>query len=157
LVSVAEGVLGKYIHKGYIYDFTFRDIDNDDCPDILFVGTNNDFFQAVLFVLDPKNIYGYSPSSASEWKVSKGSEKYYIRFPRSEIHIHELLNAAGRKINLLSNGLIEVLVEDGKARDNRLFTIFFYFDNKLQLKKISYDSLYKEMINELKKSGAEPA
>jgi hypothetical protein len=86
VVLSADGKpLGEFWNSGRLGDHTFLDIDGDGKIEMVLVGTNNEFTQGCLVVLDLDGVRGASPQSGSfrAAGLPPGSEKYYLLFPRT--------------------------------------------------------------------------
>jgi len=87
----AEGKsIGDYWHSGQLADFIAADLDGDGRKEILTFGTNNEYGEGVVIVLDPADMRGCSPQSEERfrWKdVEPGSELHYIRLPRPDAEL----------------------------------------------------------------------
>jgi hypothetical protein len=80
-------VRGEFWNSGYITDFIVADITGDDRPEIVLGGTNNEYGEGVAIVFDAADIYGASPQLDGRFRceaLSPGSEKFYIRLPRTD-------------------------------------------------------------------------
>lgn len=93
LLLDARGKLqGEYWHAGRLSRdaLLIEDLDEDGWKEIIVGGTNNDFQQACLLVLDPRNISGCSPSSGNpEFQFAEleaGSQEFYLLLPRTTIN-----------------------------------------------------------------------
>jgi hypothetical protein len=151
LTSFSEGIEGEYVHEGYLMDFVIHDINDDHFPEILLVGTNNYFRQAVIVVLDPINFSGYSRHFNEEYGVPAGNEKHYIRLPRSEYNKHkDTLTPVAKSIAVLNNGTIQVRVDEGWN-----LNIYFSFDYEFRLKCIDYSDNFLKELKENTTPGSE--
>ncbi|MCR4396028.1 MAG: hypothetical protein NUW07_04740 [Candidatus Saccharicenans sp.] len=92
LLDARGKVQGEYWHAGHLGRETLlvEDLDEDGWEEIIAGGTNNDFQQACLLVLDPRNIGGCSPASGNpEFQfagLKDGSQEYYLLLPRTTIN-----------------------------------------------------------------------
>ncbi|MBC7348845.1 MAG: hypothetical protein H5U05_02610 [Candidatus Aminicenantes bacterium] len=89
----ARGKLkGEYWHAGHLgrAALLIEDLDDDGWKEIIAGGTNNDFQQACLLVLDPRNISGCSPPSGNPdfqfADLQAGPQEYYLLLPRTTIN-----------------------------------------------------------------------
>jgi hypothetical protein len=85
LDAARGGEIGRYRHVGGLATMRFVDIDGDTVPEIIAGGTNNSFGEAVVAILDPREISGQSPYRGDYGAagVLPADEKAYIRFPRT--------------------------------------------------------------------------
>jgi hypothetical protein len=85
-------VIGEYWHQGNLIGPYLYDLDGDQSPEILLIGSNDEAedslgasgVRAVLVVLDPRRVVGRTESSVTPgfgFSRSK-AERYYIRLPR---------------------------------------------------------------------------
>lgn len=82
-------VFGEFWNAGYLVDIAFVDLDGDGREEICTAGVNNEYGGGCLAVFDPANIHGQSPQGPrySFSGIPKGSEKYYIDFPRTDVSL----------------------------------------------------------------------
>ena len=87
LLNSRKKVLGEYWNSGRFNCFDFYDINHDGKREIFAGGMNNEGKVAFLVILDPVNMWGSSPQNKDgnyyTKNVPTGTEKYYIRFPKS--------------------------------------------------------------------------
>ncbi|MEQ9104876.1 MAG: hypothetical protein RIE53_09265 [Rhodothermales bacterium] len=79
-------VLDIYHHPGAIHAMNIHDVDGDGFMELLLGGTNNAFRQAVIIVLDPRDIGGFGPGQGT-YQPGPGPtlhEKAYLRLPVTE-------------------------------------------------------------------------
>lgn len=84
ILNTKGEVIEEYWHSGYISCMDIIDIDQDGTGEIVFGGTNNDYDQAILGILEYGFISGHSPVDDNNYKpqgITKGTERYYLRFP----------------------------------------------------------------------------
>ncbi|MGQ9801953.1 MAG: hypothetical protein ACUVRL_09875 [Candidatus Saccharicenans sp.] len=92
LLNSTGKLLGEYWHAGHLgrSALLIEDLDEDGWKEIIVGGTNNDFQQACLLVLDPRNISGCSPSSGNPdfqfADLQAGTQEYYLLLPRTTIN-----------------------------------------------------------------------
>lgn len=82
--------IGDYWHSGQLADFIAADLDGDGRKEILAFGTNNEYGEGILVVLDAADARGCSPQSDERyrWKdVEPGSQLHYIRIPRPDAEL----------------------------------------------------------------------
>ncbi|MCX8160771.1 MAG: hypothetical protein N3G18_07550 [Candidatus Saccharicenans sp.] len=92
MLNVRGQVLGEYWHAGHLGQaaLLIEDLDEDGWQEIIIGGTNNDFQQACLLVLDSRAIAGCSPGSGKPefqfGELPAGSQEYYLLLPRTTIN-----------------------------------------------------------------------
>ena len=92
LLDARGRLLGEYWQAGHLGQsaLLIEDLDEDGWQEITAGGTNNDFQQACLIVLDPRAITGCSPGSGNpDFQFSElpaGSQEYYLLLPRTTIN-----------------------------------------------------------------------
>jgi hypothetical protein len=87
-VDPADGrELASYLHAGPITCANVADINGDGRSEILLGGMSRPYLQAMLIVLDPSNINGYSVCTPDfvVANTAKASEMYYILFPKTDV------------------------------------------------------------------------
>lgn len=103
--------LGEYWNSGALNDFVLIDINEDEKKELIVSGMNNEYKKGCLVVFDPSNINGGSfqekPYTKSE-ELDKGTEKYYILFPRTDIEIANSWYGNIQIINFLNSGVIQL-------------------------------------------------
>jgi len=92
LLDARGKLLGEYWHTGHLGQaaLLIEDLDEDGWKEIIAGGTNNDFQQACLLVLDPRSISGSSPGSGNPdfrfRDLPEGTQEYYLLIPRTTIN-----------------------------------------------------------------------
>jgi hypothetical protein len=79
---------GEFWNSGYLNSLATQDIDGDGKEEMIVGGVNNEWGGCVI-VFDPDRISGCSPQTG-EFRsdtLPPGSEKYYVRFPRSDVSL----------------------------------------------------------------------
>lgn len=79
--------VASYLHAGPITCANVADINGDGRSEILLGGMSRPYLQAMLVVLDPSNINGYSVCTPDFVVVNtaKANEMYYILFPKTDV------------------------------------------------------------------------
>ncbi len=92
LIDSRGQIQGEYWHAGHLgkNSLLLLDLDEDGRKEIIIGGTNNDFQQACLLVLDPEKIRGCSPGSNNPEftfrDMPEGTQEYYLLFPRTTLN-----------------------------------------------------------------------
>ena len=115
ILDFKQGVLGKYIHDGFIYDHYILDINGDGNREIILVGTSNCKNKGILLVLDPRNTFGNSPCMHFYNDFPKGSELGYVVFPRCNDTFYKQGDRASAREVYFSKNRIEVIIDDGSG------------------------------------------
>jgi hypothetical protein len=106
--------LGEYWHSGFLTSCRFVDLNGDGIEEIILGGTNNEFTEACLVVLDPFNIKGCSPQQSGRYRFHgfpRGTELYYVRFPRTDIDLAEGALEAADRLLIQKNNRIQVRMQ----------------------------------------------
>lgn len=92
LLDAGGKLRGEYWQAGHLGQaaLLIEDLDDDGWREIIAGGTNNDFQQACLLVLDPRAMTGCSPGSGNPdflfSGLPEGSQEYYLLLPRTTIN-----------------------------------------------------------------------
>jgi hypothetical protein len=113
LVSLSSRgeVLGEYWHSGHLSEFAFDDLDKDGKMEIIFAGLNNEYQKGCLVVFEVDDIQGSSPQMEDEYRcpeLGKGSERFYILFPRTDVDLIAHPVEAVSRIDILKNGSLSL-------------------------------------------------
>jgi excisionase family DNA binding protein len=111
-VSPEGKILGEYWNSGHMSDLLLSDVDGDGRKELIVSGTNNEYRSGCLIVFDAADIEGVSPQSQAEYAaegLGPGSEKFYIRFPRTDLEINEAKQDSIISINLLADGRLSAV------------------------------------------------
>ena len=133
-----KNILGDYWNYGQIIDFEIIDRDRDNRPEIIITGTNNEYGQAFLAVLDPADMKGTSPQSPVYQfrEMETGTARYYLRFPMTPVdRINEPRGFLNR-IQLMENGYFV-------AATKREY-VWYYFDRDMNLSQVAITDVYAE-------------
>jgi len=132
MMDLQGNILEEYWNAGYITWVIFIDVDDDGTDEIVFGGTNNDYDQAVLGVLEYGSIGGHSPQDDHNYiprGVPPGTQRYYIRFPQLHPTIYSLSENTRMlvtHINDLGKKQLDVRVSDGLSRSGSIFYTINY-------------------------------
>ncbi|MCH7732873.1 MAG: VCBS repeat-containing protein [Candidatus Marinimicrobia bacterium] len=125
-------ILEEYWNAGYIKWVLFVDIDGDGTDEIVFGGTNNDYDQAILGVLEYGSISGHSPQDDINYipkGVPPGNQRFYIRFPTVKPTIYTLSDNARMLVTQISDlgkKQLDVRVSDGLSKSAGIFYTIDY-------------------------------
>lgn len=149
-------VEGEYWNSGHLPVLIFEDLDGDGIKEIIMGGTNNGYKRACLLVLDSRRIEGCSPQDDTpDYKfigMKKGTEKYYILFPRSIIcNTFQIRNIVSSIIFLRSEKKIEVNVLE--HIDTREYILKYIFDYNMNPIYVEADDYFFLKLKELKAYG----
>lgn len=82
--------ISEYWHSGHLDRMILADLDGDGRQEIVASGTNNDYLQATLIVLDPDRVFGASDESARPKFQIHGmgiaQERLRLLFTRSDLN-----------------------------------------------------------------------
>ena len=151
VMDLEGNILEEYWNAGYITWVTFTDIDKDGKKEIIFGGTNNDYDQAIMGVLEYGSIEGHSPQDDSNYipeGIARGNERFYIRFPVLNGFIFSLAENVRMLVTHifdLGKGHLEVRVSDGLSNSGSLF---YTLDSTMAVEKIGLaDGFIHEYFN----------
>lgn len=103
-------IIGRYWHFGQLTTMEFIDVDRDGTKELIAIGMNDVAFpgitDGVSVVLDPEKIIGERESSASRGfgLAVTAAEKYYVKYPRSDLDDSLQLQSVPRFIMNASPG-----------------------------------------------------
>lgn len=138
--------IGEFWNCGYLTDICYQDLDGDGREEMVVPGVNNQYGGCVI-VFDPACVGGCSPQSG-EFKsdtLPPGSEKYYIRTPRTDV-------------SLALGDIVEGLRRIGITNNQRVVTNSFHdliyeFDFGLHCLNVDWGHGYMMRHNELAAAG----
>jgi hypothetical protein len=147
--------LGEYWHAGQLERLETVDLDGDGTKEILALGQNNEYNCAVLAVLPAFGMSGASPQTRGGLYEAAGfgpgRERFYIRFPQSEIFrlsgsrdyaIQALDRAEGIQIGVANGGLQQPGAPTGMI-------LFYLFDREFRPKEIQIGDSYRIAVRRL--------
>jgi hypothetical protein len=147
--------LGEYWHAGQLERLETIDLDGDGTKEIIAMGQNNEYNCAVLAVLPAFGMSGASPQTRGGPYDAAGSgpgrERFYIRFPQSEIFrlsgnrdyaIQALDRAEGIQIGVANGGLQQPGAPAGMI-------LFYLFDREFRPKEIQIGDSYRIAVRRL--------
>ena len=135
--------LSEYWNSGHFVDYLICDSAQQKKRDIVLAGVNNETEGGCLTVFDPSLIRGGSPQNDDAFKcpsLEAGTQKYYIRFPRTDVDLLEYPQIGVAEIEILANHTIQ-------ARMNRT-SLFFEFNDQFELLDIKNSHAFKQMYKE---------
>ncbi len=79
---------GEFWNSGFLNDLAIEDIDGDGKEELIVSGVNNEYGGCII-VFDPARVAGCSPQTGEfrSDSLPAGSEKYYVRIPRSDVSL----------------------------------------------------------------------
>jgi len=147
--------LAEYWHPGYITVLNHKDIDGDGLQEIFLGGVNNGYRLGALVVLDPREISGHAPGTASyiPENVQRAAEKYYLLIPRNDLQKVAVENS-GRvaEINFPSDGSIRIGTGESMGPD-RVYGPIYYFDSHMRIMKLLPESEFEALHHRLEAEG----
>ncbi len=137
---------GEFWNSGYLNDLAIQDIDGDGKDELIVSGVNNEYGGCII-VLDPAHVSGCSPQTG-EFRsdtLPAGSEKYYVRFPRSDV-------------SLALGDIVEGLQHVGVTRNRHITAyndhgVIYELDFKLRCLSVEFGHGYMMRHNELRAEG----
>ncbi len=149
-------LLSEYWHAGHISsNISQKDFNNDGVDEIFCFGQNNGLNLAPLLILDPRNINGYSPSSKEliPENITKGTEVYYILFPRSDVNILEgSKRSYCTELEFTSDGYLRVAVSE-KYDQIKNYCLYYFFDRDMNCVKVGEDDKFTALHQKLEAEG----
>lgn len=150
-IDFSGHLICEYWNEGHPNVLKIFDLNNSGNKDILVGGCNNrDSLEcAALIIFDPKCIKGSSPYSNPLSNDIKGTEKYYILFPKSI-----LFKFSGRErndvydIRLNSNNTITCWISEGTTTDD--IGLGYQFDGNMNLIGVECNDKYKNFYDKLR-------
>lgn len=143
-------ILGHYYHSGWVASIAVRDLDGDGRQELLCGGTNNEFGNGVLFVLDVRKINGSSPRTGNRayqgLNLPSGHEKFYIILPRD--CINRAIMEKGSAVVRCSSSSIDVYIHSYSPNFNSGAAIFILND-RLALNNVVANSEYLALHHHL--------
>lgn len=149
--------ISEYCHSGFFDYIKISDIDEDGKKDLVAVGINNypGFRCGVMAVFDPQNIKGSSFKTDPFLNGIKGTEKYYILFPKTFLTKFNVSNFnTANYIIKIENGII-VNVSDGYSDgifDNTPI-LLYEFNSNLQITNIGTSNQFLKQYDILLSEG----
>ncbi len=150
LVSLSSqgSVLGEFWNSGYLSDFTFADLDKDGREEIVFGGLNNEYQKGCLVVFEADCIGGSSPQMKDEFRcpeLDRGSEKYYVLFPRIDVDMAAHPMEAVGSLNILDDMNISVTAAISK--------IMYTLSPDLVVQSVTFSHGFMQLHNEAVAAG----
>jgi hypothetical protein len=150
VLSVEGKPLGEFWNSGRLGDHTFLDINSDGKTEMLLVGTNNEYTQGCLVVLDLDDVRGGSPQTGSyrAADLSPGTEMYYLLFPRTVVDKLEAPREIFANIDAPAAGLILAVSE---------YTVLSYrLNSRLIVEDVTISDAYREKYARYQSTGKIP-
>ncbi|WP_022836824.1 hypothetical protein [Salisaeta longa] len=160
-IDVLTGaVLQQYVHPGHLERLASYDLNGDGVREIMVPGVSNAFWEAVLAVLDPRDMDGHAPTQTPYAVRGQSLVPHiaYIRFPPTVVHTARSVNlnqARAVVSRAVGQRQFSVKVAEGTNADkkNGLHTlIHFTFD--LEPRAMGTSSEYDAMARRLVDTGA---
>jgi hypothetical protein len=140
--------LGEFYNFGRISDLAYDDFDGDGRVEVAAAGENDEYGKACLAIFDPLRIAGSSPQSQDFGceRCGKGSEEYYVLFPRTDVDlILKPPKEEIKAIHLLENRRLEL--------DTAVSHVFFELDYGARVQDVKPSDYFEEQHRELKAAG----
>jgi len=151
--------ISEYWHAGHIHqDITHKDFNKDGIEEIFCFGKNNGLNLAPLLILDPRNMNGYSPSTKEmiPANISKGTEMYYILFPRSDVNILDgRVRNYCTQLEFTIDGYLRIAVSEKRdPLDYKLdYCLYYFFDRNTNCVKVGEDDKFTTLHQKLEAEG----
>lgn len=153
-------VISSYWHSGTLIQIKILDIDSDGREEIFASGVNNKSKTSCLAVFDPEIIRGSSFNTDPMKDSIKGTEKFYIIFPRT---FFTALTPEGYSyaVSIYQKTPVRIVIEvvetiNGNPYEELNPRILYEFDEKMILLNVilssSFASRYEEMKSDSSKN-----
>jgi hypothetical protein len=155
VLNPAGQMLREYWHSGWLEVLTASDLDGDGSPEIFLGGIANSYRQAVLLVLDPRQLDGASHEDNGDYQLlnfRQPVEKARVLFPRSCISRLSQPENVVRQI-LVSGSDIRVIVSE-ELRPAESALVSWHIDNLFQRSRFVLWDTLKSRHHELEVAGA---
>ncbi len=119
-------------------------------------GTHNESYAGFLAVLDYENPAGCSPASTERYRCKEypvGGFLHYLIFPPSEIGRTTSARVAVGQINLRSDAMIEVMVNEDTINGEPAAGVTYILDDDFKLIEAEVGESYKAAHNLLQSKG----
>jgi hypothetical protein len=150
VLSVGGAPLGEFWNSGRLSDHIFLDLEGDGKTEMLLVGTNNEYRQGCLAVLDLDDVRGASPQTG-EYRAAglpPGAEMYYLLFPRTIVDKLEAEREIFTNIDAPAAGLILAVSE---------YTVLSYrLNSRLIVEDVTISDTYREKFTRYQSMGKIP-
>ncbi len=137
---------GEFWNSGYLTDICYQDLDGDGREEMIVSGVNNQY-GGCLIVFGPAQIAGCSPQSG-EFKsdtLPRGSEKYYIRTPRTDVSL-----AVGDIVEGIRNIWV---TSNNRLEANTFYNLTYEFDFSFRCVNADWGHGFMVKHNELAAAG----
>ena len=164
-IEISTGEITRsYLHTGRVRALDFLDFDGDGTLEILFVGTNNTYEQAIAGLMKYENLNGQSPSLGRHraQNIEIAEHIFYVRLPKTYLSQHLNLRTNISEARNIGIGFVDNLsfrigvldFHENSERYNRLkIHLLFYFDENLRPSGIGTTSELNMIKNELIEAG----
>ena len=141
-------MIGEYWNSGTFTDFTAVDLNGDGTKELLACAQNNGYHKACLIVLDPYNMNGGSPQLGDAYTTSpgleRGTEKYYILFPKTDLELIKFPNGQMGTIQQLQSNQLKMMTTS---------LIIFVMNDLFECLSVVPGHGFKSLHDEMKREG----
>lgn len=149
VLDAAGSMIGEYWNYGRLIDMAAADINSDGRPELLVVGTNNEYGNACLIAFDPRHIRGGSPQMDEKYicrDLEPGTELVHMLFPRTAVDLAEFPERESmRLINIMADGRIKTMTIHG--------CLHFELDRTLAIEAVKPTAVYQQKYGQLLREG----
>jgi hypothetical protein len=145
ILDLKGNLKSEYWNSGHMRCLLFKDLNNDGRKEIIAAGTNNEYKKGFLAVLDSGDVKGGSPQQLDKYTcpaLEKGSEKYYILLPRTDLDKIEQPIEHVVELVFLENGNLSVIMQSTN--------IYYEFNPRFELVHIdpthTFEQRHKEAV-----------
>lgn len=150
-------IIGRYWHYGQIGMMEAMDVDHDGNEEIIVLGMNDtpfpDITYGVMAVLDPSKIIGDTESKACRGFGFPAAEceRYYLRFPRSDVD-SALKSQSVPEILMKEGNVLSVYLRTNEWK-NGVYNFEYSFLNGIDLVSVKGSDPCARIYDQLKKDG----
>ncbi|MCB0728580.1 MAG: hypothetical protein KDD00_14050 [Ignavibacteriae bacterium] len=152
----ADGkLISEYWNYGRFQLYMRNDFDKDGNKELYFGGVSNKERCAILAAFDPEFIDGASPGFDITGMNKKGTEKYYIKFPRSVLmEKSDLPRNYFTEISLYADTLIMASIVEMEHKDSisgaqRNAYLMYFFDRDMNCVDVQADDVYMKLYGRI--------
>ena len=152
-----DRLIAEYWHSGYFNYIASMDVDGDGKKEIIASGINNypGYRCGCLIVLDPNKMQGASFKTDPLKTGVKGTEKYYMLFPKTFMTKYNVSNFNTASYIAESGKNVRITVLDGPDVDEqrKIAHLVYQLDKNMNVTNITTSNQFIETYGELLSNG----